>query len=220
MRIGRRSARKRRSKGWMMQAALAFTRLVDELNRRVAVIAIWLVLLCSMLAALNAFISYGILGLVRLSRMSPAMDAVFGTFLRWYTNNSNSFLEAQVYMFCAMVMLGAPWVLKLNEHVRVDLLYGSVSERARTWIDLIFGVIFLLPFCIVLLVLSWPYFLETWRSGEVSVNAGGLPIWPFTIFLPIGFSLLLLQAVAELIKCVAALTTDYHREHAYEKPVQ
>ncbi len=203
-----------------MQGALTFTRFVDELNRRIAVIAIWLVLLCSMLAAVNAFVSYGMSALVRLSRYSPSMDAVFGAFLRWYTNNSNGFLEAQVYMFCAMVMLGAPWVLKLNEHVRVDLFYGYVSERTRTWIDLIFGLIFLLPFCVVLLYLSWPYFLKTWASNEVSVNAGGLPIWPFTIFLPIGFFLLLLQAVAELIKCVAALMTDYHREHAYEKPVQ
>jgi TRAP-type mannitol/chloroaromatic compound transport system permease small subunit len=203
-----------------MLGALAFTRFVDELNRRIAVIAIWLVLISSLLSAINAFISYGISGIVNLSQVSPAMDAVFGAFLRWYTNNSNSFLEAQVYMFCAMVMLGAPWVLKLNEHVRVDLFYGHVSERTRTWIDLIFGILFLLPFCAVLLYYSWPYFLKTWSSSEVSVNAGGLPIWLFTIFLPIGFSLLLLQAIAELIKCVAALTTNYHREHAYEKPVQ
>jgi TRAP-type mannitol/chloroaromatic compound transport system permease small subunit len=203
-----------------MQAALAFTRLVDEMNRRIALVAIWLVLFCSMLAALNAFVSYGISGLVRLSRVSPAMDAVFGGFLRWYTNNSNGFLEAQVYMFCAMVMLGAPWVLKLNEHVRVDLVYGSVSERTRTWIDLLGGIFFLIPFCCVLLYLAVPYFWKTFTEGEVSVNAGGLPLWPFTIFLPIGFGLLLLQAIAELIKCVAALTTNYHREHAYEKPVQ
>jgi TRAP-type mannitol/chloroaromatic compound transport system permease small subunit len=203
-----------------MQGALAFTRFVDELNRRIAIIAIWLVLICSLLSAVNAFVSYGMSGLVILSRQSPAMDAVFGAFLRWYTNNSNGFLEVQVYMFCAMVMLGSPWVLKLNEHVRVDLIYGSVSERARTWIDLIFGVLFLLPFCLVLIYLSMPFFLKTWASGEFSGNSGGLPLWMFTIFLPIGFSLLLLQAIAELIKCVAALTSDYHREHAYEKPVQ
>jgi TRAP-type mannitol/chloroaromatic compound transport system permease small subunit len=203
-----------------MQGALAFTRFVDEMNRRIAVIAIWLVLLCSLLAALNALVSYGITGIVSLSKVSPGMDAFFGGFLRWYTNNSNSFIEGQTYMLCAMVMLGAPWVLKLNEHVRVDLVYGSVTERTRTWIDLLGGIFFLLPFCIVLLYLSIPYFWKTFSDGEVSVNAGGLPLWPFTIFLPIGFGLLLLQAIAELIKCVAVLTSSYHREHGYEKPVQ
>ena len=203
-----------------MMGALAFTRLVDELNRKIGLIAIWLVLLCSALAAINAFVSYGITGLVTLSRMSPTMDAIFGGFLRWYTNNSNGFLEAQVYMFCALVMLGSPWVLKLNEHVRVDLLYGSVSERTRTWIDLLGGLFFLLPFCLIMLWLSAPYFVKTWVNGEVSSNAGGLPLWPFTIWIPIGFALLLLQAIAEMIKCIAALGGNYHREFAYEKPVQ
>jgi TRAP-type mannitol/chloroaromatic compound transport system permease small subunit len=161
-----------------------------------------------------------VIGLVRLSRESETLGGIAGGFLGWYTANSNSFIEAQVYMFCAMVMLGAPWVLKLNEHVRVDLFYGATTERRRTWIDLIFGIIFLLPFCVVLLMLAVPFFVKTWVSGEVSTNAGGLPIWPFTIWLPIGFFLLLLQAISEIIKCVAVLTTDYHREHGYEKPVQ
>jgi TRAP-type mannitol/chloroaromatic compound transport system permease small subunit len=203
-----------------MQAALALSRGIDELNRRIAQIAIWLVLLCSLLAALNAFVSYFISALVVLSRMNDVFDLVFGGFLRWYTNNSNGFLEAQRFMFCAMVMLGAPWVLKLNEHVRVDLVYGHVSERTRTWIDLLGGIVFLLPFCAVLLYLAWPFFLDAWRSGEVSVNAGGLPLWPFRFFIVFGMALLTLQAIAELIKCVAALTTNYHREHAYEKPLQ
>jgi TRAP-type mannitol/chloroaromatic compound transport system permease small subunit len=203
-----------------MEFLLGFTRFVDEMNRQIAKVAIWLVLLCSLLSALNAFISYGVAGLVRFSRESETFGAVAGGFLDWYTRNSNGFIEAQVYMFCAMVMLGAPWVLKLNEHVRVDLFYGATTERRRTWIDLIFGLLFLLPFCIVLLWLAVPFFLKTWVSGEVSTNAGGLPIWPFTIWLPIGFFLLLLQAIAEIIKCFAVLTTGYHREHGYEKPVQ
>jgi TRAP-type mannitol/chloroaromatic compound transport system permease small subunit len=203
-----------------MQGLLAFTRFVDDLNRRIALIAIWLVLICSLLGAANALVSYAISGLVRLSRMSPAMETVFGGFVRWYTNNSNGFFEAQVYMFCAMVMLGAPWVLKLNEHVRVDLFYGWVTERTRSWIDLVCGIVFLLPFCGIILYLSIPFFWKQYTTGEVSVNAGGLPLWPFTIFIPIGFSLLLLQAIAEIIKCIAALATDYYREHGYEKPVQ
>jgi TRAP-type mannitol/chloroaromatic compound transport system permease small subunit len=200
-----------------MQAALAFTRFVDEFNRRVAVIAIWLVLIVSMVGAVNALITLDIQDLMAFSRQYSWIDSTLGAFLRWYGRYANVFIEIQIYMFCALVMLGAPWVLKLNEHVRVDLFYGHTTERKRTWIDLICGVLFLIPFCVILLYLGFHNFRNS--IGETSANSV-LPIWPFTIWLPIGFFLLLLQAIAELIKCVAALTTNYHREHAYEKPVQ
>ena len=119
-----------------------------------------------------------------------------------------------------MVMLGASWTLKLNEHVRVDLIYTSVSDRARVWIDLIGTLLFLAPFCILMVYFSWAWFVEAWVSNEMSQNAGGMPRWPLKLFIPLGFSLILLQGLSELIKCVHSLLTGERRQHAYEKPVQ
>ena len=117
-------------------------------------------------------------------------------------------------------MLGASWTLKVNEHVRVDLFYASVNDRKRIWIDLTGAIFFLMPMCALLIYFSWPWFLESWTGNELSQNAGGLPRWPAKLFLPLGFALLMLQGVSEIIKCVAALTIGYRREHGYEKPVQ
>jgi TRAP-type mannitol/chloroaromatic compound transport system permease small subunit len=124
-------------------------------------------------------------------------------------------------MFAAMVMFGAAWTLKVNEHVRVDLVYGMVSDRARIWIDLLGGLLFLLPMCIVLTYFTWPWFVDSWLNNEVSTNAGGLMRWPVKLVLPVGFVLVGLQGISEIIKCVAAMTVPgYKREHAYEKPMQ
>jgi TRAP-type mannitol/chloroaromatic compound transport system permease small subunit len=140
--------------------------------------------------------------------------------LSWYGQNSNAFLEAQWYMFGVMALLGAAYTLKVNEHVRVDLIYGWVSERTRTWIDLIGGIVCLLPMCAMLAYLTWPWFVDSWFSGEVSTNAGGLVRWPAKLILPAGFALIFLQGISEIIKCVAVLTSNYTREHAYEQPLQ
>ena len=96
-------------------------------------------------------------------------------------------------MFAAMVFFGAPYTLKVNEHVRVDVIYSALSERARIWIDILGGIFFLLPFCAVLLYFTWPWFLDSWRIGEMSSNAGGLIRWPVKLVLPLGFALLALQ---------------------------
>ena len=104
-----------------------------------------------------------------------------------------------------MVLFGAAWTLKVNEHVRVDLVYGMVTDRTRIWIDLIGGVLFLMPMCIILIYFTWPWFVDAWYSGEVSTNAGGLVRWPVKLVLPVGFGLVALQGVSEIIKCIAAL---------------
>ncbi len=198
---------------------LRISRAIDAVGAKLAVIANVLVLSAALVSAFNALLRYGLNTLLYIGREYET----FGTldaFLRWYGNNSNSFLEAQWYMFAAIVLLGASYTLKVNEHVRVDLIYGMVSERTRTWIDLLGGIFFLLPMCAVMIYFTWPWFLEAWRSGEVSANAGGLIRWPVKLILPVGFALVALQGVSEIIKCVAALTTDYRREYAYEKPVQ
>jgi TRAP-type mannitol/chloroaromatic compound transport system permease small subunit len=140
--------------------------------------------------------------------------------ISWYGNNANSFLDLQWYMFAGVVLLGGPYTLKVNEHVRVDLVYGMASERTRIWIDIIGCLLFLLPICIILIYFTWPWFLESYRLDEQSNNAGGLVRWPVKLMLPVGFGLMALQGVSELIKRVAALQHLIEDEFKYEKPLQ
>jgi TRAP-type mannitol/chloroaromatic compound transport system permease small subunit len=203
-----------------MASLLQAARHIDRISRFFGLIAIWMVLLASLLSAANAFFRYGLNQLIQFGRDNPSFAGAVTGISRAYSDNSNAFLEAQWYMFAVMVLFGGAWTLKVNEHVRVDLVYGSVRERVRTWIDLLGGILFLVPLCVMMIVITWPWFVEAWRINEGSTNAGGLVRWPVKLVLPVGFFLLLLQAVAEIIKCFAALTTDYVREYAYEKPLQ
>jgi TRAP-type mannitol/chloroaromatic compound transport system permease small subunit len=199
---------------------LSFSRRIDALNRYAGIVANWFVLLAALVCALDAFLSYALRSLLVIGDKMGPSGAVFNSLFALYRDNSNTLRDLQLVMFAGMVMLGAAWTLKLNEHVRVDLFYTWVGDRTRIWIDLSGGLLFLMPFCLVMLYFSWPWFLESWNGDELAQNAGGLPRWPVKLFLPLGFALLLLQGLSEIIKCVAALTTDYRREHAYEKPVQ
>lgn len=201
-----------------MGAALAVTRVIDELNRRIGIIAIYLVLFASLVSAFNALFRYSTGGLLWLDRYFGG--GFFGAIVRIYGNNSNTLSEAQWYMFAGMVMLGGAWTLKVNEHVRVDLIYGWVSERTRTWIDLLGGIFFLLPMCVLMLYFTWPWFWDSWVTNEGSLNAGGLVRWPVKFLVLAGFALVGLQGISEIIKCVLALTHGYVREFAYEKPLQ
>ena len=201
-----------------MALALRVTRIIDELSRRVGLIAIWLVLFSALVSAFNAVVRYSIGGMIWLERSYGG--GVFGGVVSLYTQYSNVLSESVWYMFGGMVMLGGAWTLKLNEHVRVDLLYGAISERARTWIDLLGGLFFLLPLCILLIYFTWPWFMQAWTQNIMSNASGGLPRWPVRLMLPVGFFVLMLQGIAEIIKCIAALTTNYTREFAYEKPLQ
>lgn len=202
-----------------MHWALRITGTIDELNRRVSIIAIYLVLFSSMVAAFNAIFRYSTGTILWLERTFGG-TGFFGSVLDLYRNNSNTLSEAQWYMFAGMVMLGGAWTLKVNEHVRVDLFYGWVRERTRTWIDLLGGLFFLLPICVLMIYFTWPWFVQSWVTNEGSLNAGGLPRWPAKLMIPLGFGLVGLQGISEIIKCVLALTTGYVREFAYEKPLQ
>ncbi|HUQ75058.1 MAG TPA: TRAP transporter small permease subunit [Burkholderiales bacterium] len=179
-----------------MKSALAISRWIDRMNERLGVIADWLVLLSCLISAGNAFSRYA------------------------FSISSNAWLEIQWYMFAALVLLGASYTLKKNEHVRVDIVYTNVSTRKQIWIDIIGGVLFLLPATLILAYLSWPVFYNSWEIGEVSSNAGGLLRWPVKIFLPIGFALLSLQGISELIKRVAMLTGHMQADLHYERPLQ
>jgi len=203
-----------------MAPLLAISRFIDALSLRIGIVAIYLVLAAALVSAFNAFARYSVGTVLYLDRHL----GIWGGGLSWlfdlYRNNSNTLSDLQLAMFAAMVMLGAPATLKLNEHVRVDLIYGSVGYRTRTWIDLLGAIFFLVPICLLMIHFTWPWFLEAWRGNELSQNAGGLPRWPAKLFLPLGFALMLLQGCSEIIKCVAELAGGVRRENAYEKPLQ
>lgn len=201
-----------------MQAALAVTGFIDAMSRRIGIIAIYLVLFSSLVSAFNAIFRYSTNAMIDLDRRLGT--SLFTGALDLYRENSNTLSEAQWYMFAGLVMLGGAWTLKVNEHVRVDLFYGWVSERTRTWIDLLGGLFFLLPICLLMIWFTWPWFYQSWAMNEQSLNSGGLVRWPAKLMVPVGFGLMGLQGVSEIIKCLLALTTDYVREFAYEKPVQ
>jgi len=203
-----------------MAALLAISRAIDSISRVFGVIATWLVLLAALVSAFNAFARYSVGSVLYVGQKLGILQGPLTWLFDLYRDNSNIMSDLQLTMFAGMVMFGAPWTLRMNEHVRVDLIYGSVSGRARLWIDLIGGILFLLPMCVVMIYFTWPWFVEAWTSNEMSSNAGGMPRWPAKLCLPLGFALVLLQGISELIKCVAGLTTGYVRGHAYEKPVQ
>ena len=148
---------------------------IDAANSRLSVIATWLVLLSCVISAANAVSRYTI------------------------SVSSNAWLEIQWYMFGAMIMLGAAYTLKRNEHVRVDIFYASLPTRAQIWIDLLGGILFLLPAMTIVGWLSWPVFYNSFVGQEMSSNAGGLIRWPIKLFLPLGFFLLSVQGLSEVI---------------------
>lgn len=197
---------------------LTTIRIIDELNRWLGLAAIWLTLLCALLSALNAIIRYSSGALLWLQQQTGW--SVFGELYSAYSGSANGFSDAIWYMFAGVVMLGGAWTLKVNAHVRVDLFYGMVGEKTRTWIDLLGGLFFLLPLCALLIYVTWGWAWTSLVTGEASANAGGLPAWPGKMLLPVGFGFVALQGVSELLKCILALTTTYVREFAYEKPVQ
>lgn len=165
-----------------MNALLKWSKAIDALNEAVGKATTWLILVVALLSAGNA-----------LSRYT-------------FNLSSNAMLEAQWYLFSAIVLFCSGYVLKKNEHIRIDVIAGRLSERTQNWID-VFGIlIFLLPMAIMIAWLSWPVFVNAWKSGEMSSNFGGLIRWPVRLMLPVGFALLILQAVAELIKRMAFLT--------------
>ena len=180
-----------------MRYLLSVSRGIDRFNEFFGKICDWLVLLACVVSAANAMVRYA------------------------YDISSNSWLELQWYMFAVIVMLGASYTLKRNEHVRVDIWYMTLSERGQVWVDLIGTVLFLLPTCLVLCWLSWPFFMQSFNVWEHSSNAGGLIRWPIKFVIPLGFALIALQGISELIKRVGMLM-GYATEVTthYERPVQ
>lgn len=179
-----------------MSVLLRLSALIDALNERLGRLANWLVLLAVLVSAGNAMTRY-------------AFDL-----------SSNAWLELQWYLFAALVMLGASYTLKMNEHVRVDIVYMHLSERGKEWLDLLGTAIFLVPSMLVIAWYSWPFFMQSWSINETSGNAGGLLRWPVKFLVPLGFTLVALQGVSEIIKRAAALRGTVRFETRYERPIQ
>ena len=179
-----------------MGPLFGYAKLWDRVSDWTGWIASWLVLLAVLVSAGNAFVRY------------------------LFDYSTNGWLEMQWYMFAGMVLLGASVTLRMNEHVRVDVLYGGRGPRAKAWIDLLGLVFFLLPTMALLAWLSWPLFVDAWVRDEVSSNAGGLVRWPVKLLMPVGFALVALQGLAEIIKRIGFLRGTYAMDTHYEKPLQ
>ena len=159
-----------------MNALLKFSRLIDALTERIGKAVLWLVLVVVLVSAANAIMRYTI------------------------HYSSNAFLEIQWYLFGVIFLFSSGYTLLRNEHVRIDLVSSRFSKRGQVWID-IFGILFfLMPMAIVIMLLSWPVFMNAFESQEMSNSAGGLIVWPARLMIPVGFFLLILQAISELIK--------------------
>ena len=165
----------------MMKVLLTVSRGIDALNERIGRAVTWLILVMALVSASNALARY----LFNLS--------------------SNAWLELQWYLFAAVFLLCAGYTLLHNEHIRIDVVSSRLSRRTQLWIDIFGTIFFLLPVTISIMVLSWPIFANAWVSHEISGNAGGLLRWPARLMVPVGFFLLSLQGISELIKRIAVL---------------
>jgi TRAP-type mannitol/chloroaromatic compound transport system permease small subunit len=179
-----------------LSALLRFAATMDWISEKFGKVAGYAVLFASLISAGNALIRYGL------------------------DFSNNSWLEIQWYLFAATVMLGAPVVLRFNEHVRVDIIYGKLKGNGPVYVDLFGLVFFLLPTMGLFTYLTWPFFLNMFTTNEMSGNIGGLVRWPAALLMPLGFATMFLQGVAEIVKRIAYLRGLIEMNTHYEKPVQ
>ncbi len=164
-----------------MKLLLRLSGLIDALSESVGKLTYWLVLVAVLVSAGNAVVRYSL------------------------NLSSNAWLEIQWYLFSAVFLLCAGYTLLHNQHVRIDVISGRMSKRAQAWIDVLGTIFFLLPMAIAIMWMSWPVFVDAYRHNEVSTNAGGLVIWPARLMVPVGFFLLVVQGLSELVKRIAFL---------------
>jgi TRAP-type mannitol/chloroaromatic compound transport system permease small subunit len=175
------SARRNEPAEDALETLLKISRAIDGLNEKIGRLTYWLVLVAVLISAGNAVIRYA------------------------FNMSSNAWLEIQWYLFSAIFLFCAGYTLLHNQHIRIDVVTGRFSKRVQAWIDIFGTILFLLPMAVTIMWLSWPVFVDTYQRHEVSSNAGGLVIWPARLLVPIGFLLLILQGLSELIKRVAFL---------------
>jgi TRAP-type mannitol/chloroaromatic compound transport system permease small subunit len=160
---------------------LSLSRLIDRITERIGHGLYWLILVTVLISAANAVVR------------------------KAFNYSSNSFLEMQWYLFSAVFLGAAGYTLLRNEHVRIDVISARLSRRAQIWIDIFGTIFFLLPMAILIGWLGWPVFVDSYVRDEVSSNAGGLTIWPARLLVPVGFFLLAVQGISELIKRIGFL---------------
>lgn len=165
-----------------MQAWLGISRGIDRVNALIGKASMWFILASVLISAGNAIIR----------KLAP-------------TYASNAWLELQWYLFGAAFMGAAAYTLQQNEHIRIDIFYASRNRRTQHWIDLLGHIFFLLPFTVLMAWLLWPYFWQSYLTGQISTNAGGLLIWPARAILFAGFVMLVFQAFSEIIKKIAVM---------------
>jgi TRAP-type mannitol/chloroaromatic compound transport system permease small subunit len=164
-----------------LNALLALSRAIDRISERIGLTVSWLVLAAVLISAANAIVR------------------------KTFNVSSNSFLEIQWYLFSVVFLFCAGYTLLRNQHVRIDVVAGRLSPQAQAWIDILGTIFFLMPMALTIMWLSWPVFVQAYVRHEVSTNAGGLLIWPARLLVPIGFFLLVIQGLSELIKRLAFL---------------
>ncbi len=169
-----------------MKLGLRWVALVDGLSERLGRAVSWLALAMVLIGAFNAVVRY------------------LGRFASWNLS-SNAYIEAQWYLFSALFLLGASYTLKQDRHVRVDVLYGRLSPRNKARMDLAGALIFLIPFCVFCLWVSFPSVRNSWAVWEISPDPGGLPRWPIKTLILVSWALVLAQGVAEAIRNLARL---------------
>jgi TRAP-type mannitol/chloroaromatic compound transport system permease small subunit len=164
-----------------LDGLLRLSALIDRITEWIGRSVMWLILVAVLISATNAVIR-------------KAFDM-----------SSNAWLEAQWQLFGVIFMFCAGYTLLRNEHIRIDIVSNRFPKSVRNWIELLGHSLFLMPFVILMMYDGWPFFLASWRIGEQSLNAGGLPQWPAKFLVPAGFFLLFVQGISEIIKRVAVM---------------
>jgi TRAP-type mannitol/chloroaromatic compound transport system permease small subunit len=181
-----------------MHALLKLSSVIDRMNEWIGKGTMWLVLAAVLISATNAILR------------------------KAFNIGSNAWLEIQWYLFAGVFMLGVGHVMLRNAHVRIDFISNRLSQRTNAWIDLMGIVVFTIPLSVIMIELGWPLFTQAWKTGEMSANAGGLIRWPVIALIPLGFAILVLQALSELIKRLAFLRglrkEPFSEEAAAEPP--
>ena len=164
-----------------MTGLLSLSRIIDFINERIGKLMGWAILAAVLVSSINALIRFT------------------------FNQSSNAWLELQWYLFGAVFLLGSAYTFQRNEHIRIDIINSRLAARTRNSIDVIGHIFFLAPFCLIMVTLGTAFFLRSFASGEGSSSAGGLTVWPAKLMIPLGFFLLLLQGLSELIKRVAVM---------------
>lgn len=178
-----------------MKRLLSCSAAIDRLTETIGRAASWLTLALVLIGAFNAVARY----LGRFTGISLS---------------SNALLELQWYVFTVLFLLGGAYGLRHNAHVRVDILFERLSPRVKMMINCAGHILFLIPFAVLVLVVSWTPVAESWRIAEASPDPGGLPRYPLKTLVPVAFLLLIAQAISEIIKEIAGREILEPRPHA------